>query len=91
MAAARGESAFPFLQTAVANVSGQASGWRIGDALLHSSKRRRTARKTQPIIPFRIPSPPHFGHAPIRTLWRRWLPSGRDPILTVNGQGFAYN
>jgi hypothetical protein len=46
------------LWTAVANVSGQASGPRIGDALSYTSQRRRPARKLQPIILFFIhPSP----------------------------------
>jgi hypothetical protein len=61
MAAVRGDSSLSFLQTAVRNVSGQASGWRIGDALSYSSQRRRTARNPQRIILFfiRSPSPSH--------------------------------
>jgi hypothetical protein len=49
MAAARGDFSLALLQMAAAKVSGQASGSRIGDALSHSSQRRRPARKLSPI------------------------------------------
>jgi len=64
MAAARGDSFFSALQTAVANVNRQANGSGVGDALLYTSQRRRTARKPQPIIFFILPL---VAHANMRT------------------------
>ncbi|MGD0768832.1 MAG: hypothetical protein ABSB42_11665 [Tepidisphaeraceae bacterium] len=66
MAAERGDSSLPLLQTAVTNVNRQADGWRIDDALSYSSQSGRTARTPQPIIRFFI-HPRRFSYPRVKS------------------------